>query len=126
MRICELTSNRYFKQPFYDIPTADFAEANKEAFAIAEFLTILNGNNNTGDLDAGGFKGAALAITGIEDYIVCDGYCPGVFEEPAREFYRNARVFVPYLHPNASHNFNFHYNATGAYEVITSFLDENL
>ncbi|KIX09869.1 uncharacterized protein Z518_00950 [Rhinocladiella mackenziei CBS 650.93] len=116
--------NTYFKKPFYDIPTADFAEANKEAFAIAEFLTILNGNN--GSLDASGFTGSVLAISGIEDYIVCDGYCPGIFDEPASTYYRNAKPFVPYLHPNSSHNFNFHHNATGAYQVITDFLDENL
>ena len=66
------------------------------------------------------------AITGIEDYIVCDGYCPGIFDEPASTYYRNAKPFVPYLHPNTSHNFNFHKNATGAYGVITDFLDKYL
>lgn len=40
--------------------------------------------------------------------------------------YKNAKPFVPHLHPNSSHNINFHHNATGAYGVITSFLDENL
>jgi hypothetical protein len=49
---------RDFKRPFYDAPTADFAEANKEAFSIAEFLTILAGNN--GSLDASGFTGPVL------------------------------------------------------------------
>ena len=126
----------------------DFAEASKEAFAIAEFLTITAGNN--GSLDAGGFEGAVLvslmpialpilncssstksdlrlfssshqAIAGVEDYIVCDGYCPGVYDEPASTYYRNAKPFVPYLHPNASHNFYLHHNATGAYQVITDF-----
>lgn len=77
-------------------------------------------------VDASNFPGAALAITGKEDYIVCDGECEGVFEEPARTFYKNAKPFVPYLHPNAGHNLNFHHNATGAYKVITDFLAENL
>ncbi|KAK5117500.1 hypothetical protein LTR85_008885 [Meristemomyces frigidus] len=113
--------NTYFKAPFYDIPTATFAEANKNAFSITEFLTFA-----AGDLDAGNFTGAALAITGENDYIVCDGYCPGIFEEPARTYYRNAKTFVPYIHPNSSHNLNFHHNATGAYKVITDFLDANL
>ncbi|KAH7121723.1 Alpha/Beta hydrolase protein [Dactylonectria estremocensis] len=111
--------NSYFKYPFYDIPTASYCEEYKQPFAIGEFLTITDGN-----FDASGFTGAALAITGKNDYIVCDGECDGIFEEPARTIWKNAK-FTPYLHPNASHNFNFHQNATRAYEVITSFLKTN-
>ena len=132
-------------------PPTDFAEANKEAFGIAEFLTITAGNN--GSLDAGEFTGSVLvcfsslpsllskpvfwrpeadysgnkkAIAGVQDYIVCDGYCPGVYDEPASTYYRNAKTFVPYLHPNASHNFFFHQNATGSFGVITDFIDQNV
>ncbi|KAK7415045.1 hypothetical protein QQX98_006183 [Neonectria punicea] len=111
--------NTYFKYPFYDTPTASYCEENKQAFAIGEFLTLTDG-----DLDASGFTGAALAITGKNDYIVCDGECEDIFDEPARTIWSNAK-FTPYLHPNASHNFNFHHNATGAYEVITRFLGSN-
>jgi hypothetical protein len=64
------------------------------------------------------------AITGETDYIICDGECRGIFEEPARTIWKNAK-FEPYLHPHASHNFNFHHNATGAYGVITGFLESN-
>ncbi|KAF7555103.1 hypothetical protein G7Z17_g2455 [Cylindrodendrum hubeiense] len=111
--------NTYFKYPFYDIPTSSYCEEYKQPFGIGEFLTITDG-----DFDASGFTGAALAIAGKNDYIVCDGECEGVYEEPARTIWKNAK-FTPYLHPNASHNFNFHRNATGAYEVITSFLKTN-
>lgn len=106
--------------------TIDFVEKYKSIFSIAEFLTILAGKDNNGDLDASGFTGPALAITGRNDYIVCDGSCDGIFDEPASTFYRNAQPFVPYLHPDSSHNFNFHKNATGAYQVITDFLGEHL
>ncbi|KAJ4113825.1 hypothetical protein NW765_011432 [Fusarium oxysporum] len=111
--------NTYFKYPYYDLPTASYCEEYKQAFAIGEFLTIADG-----DFDASGFTGAALAITGETDYIICDGECRGIFEEPARTIWKNAK-FEPYLHPHASHNFNFHHNATGAYGVITSFLESN-
>jgi hypothetical protein len=47
--------NTYFKFPFYDLPTVSYAEENKEAFAIGEFLTITDGN-----FDASKFTGAAL------------------------------------------------------------------
>ncbi|KAM0430078.1 hypothetical protein ACHAPT_006084 [Fusarium lateritium] len=109
----------YFKYPYYDIPTASYCEEYKQAFGIGEFLTITDG-----DFDASGFTGAALAITGKTDYIICDGECEGIFEEPARTIWKNAK-FEPYLHPHASHNFNFHHNATAAYKVITNFLESN-
>ncbi|KAH7386902.1 Alpha/Beta hydrolase protein [Phaeosphaeria sp. MPI-PUGE-AT-0046c] len=112
-------ANTYFKYPFYDLPTLNYAEAFKEPFAIGEFLTLTDGN-----LDASGFTGAALAITGETDYIICDGQCRGIFEEPARAVWKNAK-FTPYLHPNASHNFNYHENATAAFGVITDFLKNN-
>ncbi|KAI8654088.1 hypothetical protein LRP88_01875 [Fusarium phalaenopsidis] len=111
--------NTYFKYPYYDLPTASYCEEYKQAFGIGEFLTITDG-----DFDASRFTGAALAITGKTDYIICDGECEGIFEEPARAIWKNAK-FQPYLHPHASHNFNFHHNATGAYKVITNFLESN-
>ncbi|RSM19446.1 hypothetical protein CDV31_001606 [Fusarium ambrosium] len=111
--------NTYFKYPYYDLPTASYCEEYKQAFGIGEFLTITDG-----DFDASRFTGAALAITGKTDYIICDGECEGIFEEPARTIWKNAK-FQPYLHPHASHNFNFHHNATEAYKVITNFLESN-
>ncbi|KAH9893043.1 alpha/beta-hydrolase [Xylariomycetidae sp. FL2044] len=113
--------NTYFKYPFYDIAVASLAEEMKQPFGIGEFLTITDG-----DLDASNFTGAALAIAGKQDYIICDGECEGIFEEPARTVFKNAKTFVPYLHPDSSHNMNFHFNATGEFGVITDFLDANL
>jgi hypothetical protein len=41
----KLTSRcRYFKQPFYDVETADFAEEAKQPFGFAEFYTFPLGN----------------------------------------------------------------------------------
>jgi hypothetical protein len=72
--------NTYFKRPFYDVPTADFAEGNREAFAIAEFLTILAGNN--GSLNASGFTGpvmVSLHTTIVYSLSFCDAssHLPG-------------------------------------------------
>jgi hypothetical protein len=66
------------------------------------------------------------AITAETDYIVCDGYCPGVFDEPADTYYRNAKKFVKHLVPETSHNLNFHKNAPETYGVILDFLNQNL
>lgn len=40
-----------------------------------------------------------------------------MFDAPGHTTWKNAK-FTSYLHPNRSHNFDFHHNATGAYEVI--------
>ncbi|KAH8656684.1 Alpha/Beta hydrolase protein [Tricladium varicosporioides] len=112
--------HNYFKKPNYDIATADFAELVKEPFAITEFLTLY-----AGPQDASNYTKPVLAITGDTDYILCDGYCNGIFDEPAATLYKNAKPFKRVLHPGASHNINFHHNATGAYNVITGFLKEN-
>lgn len=109
----------YFKRPNYDDVAVDFAEAAKEPFSVAEFLTLL-----AGPQDVSQFTGAALHLTGDTDYIFCDGFCPGIFLEPARTIYKNAKLQLA-LHPGASHNINFHHNATGAYKVITDFLANN-
>lgn len=47
--------NSYFKYPFYDISTSSYAEEYKNAFGIAEFFTLTDGQ-----FDASGFTGAAL------------------------------------------------------------------
>lgn len=109
----------YFKRPNYDDAAVDFAEAAKEPFAVAEFLTLL-----AGPQDASRYTGPALHLTGTDDYIFCDGFCPGIFDEPAKSVYRNAKLQLT-LHPGASHNINFHRNATGAYKVITDFLESS-
>jgi pimeloyl-ACP methyl ester carboxylesterase len=54
-------ANTYFKKPYYDVATLDFAESAKQPFGIAEFLTILAGNQ--GSFDASGFEGAALVTS---------------------------------------------------------------
>lgn len=109
----------YFKRPNYDNAAVDFTEAAKEPYAVGEFLTLL-----AGPQDASRFTGAALHLTGDRDYIFCDGFCEGIFHEPARTIYNNAKLQLS-LHPGASHNINFHHNATGAYRVITDFLSNN-
>ncbi|KAI3324486.1 alpha/beta-hydrolase [Xylariaceae sp. AK1471] len=113
--------NTYFKYPYYDVDVALWLEENKNPFAFTEFETLIDG-----DLDASNFTGPVLAMAGKNDYVICDGECEGIYEEPARTVFKNAKPFLPYLHPHSSHNLNFHHNATGAFKVMTDFLDANL
>jgi len=111
----------YFKAPAFDAPVALFTESAKEPYAIGEFLTFASPISTSADK----WDKPALHITGEKDYIVCDGYCPGVYEEPAKTLYKNAKPLQMVLHPGASHHINFHKNATGAFGVITDFLSNN-
>lgn len=35
----------------------------------------------------------------------------------------NSSNFMSYMQPNTAHGINFHYNATGAYDVINNFFN---
>ncbi|KAF2869794.1 Alpha/Beta hydrolase protein [Massariosphaeria phaeospora] len=118
--VLDLVMN-YFKLPSYSPSVALFTESAKQPFSIGEFLTF----SSPASTDAAAWDKPALHLTGELDYIVCDGYCPGVFEEPARTLYKNARPLQLSLHPGASHHVFFHRNATGAFGVVTDFLERN-
>lgn len=113
--------HNYFKEPNYDPDTIDFTEAAKQPFAITKFLTLLSGPQDTSK-----FNKPVLVITGDVDYIMCDGWCyGGIFDEPAKTIYWNAKPLSLVLQPGTSHNINFRKNATAAYKVITDFMGGN-
>ncbi len=65
-------------------------------------------------------------MAGKNGYVICDGECEGISEGAARAVFKNAKPFVPYVHPHSSRNLNFHHNVTAAFNVMTDFLDANL
>ena len=77
-----------------------------------------------GPKDASAFTGSALHITGELDYIFGDGYVRGIFEEPAKTYYRNAKL-QQVIQPGDSHNWGLHWNASAGFKVITDFLGSN-
>ena len=107
----------YFKFPNYEVGALAFAEVAKEPFAVAEFLTLLGGPINVDK-----YTGPALHITGEFDYIFGDGDIKGIFEEPAKTIYKNAKLELV-VQPGASHNIGLHRNASKAFQVITGFLE---
>ncbi|PVI08560.1 alpha/beta-hydrolase [Periconia macrospinosa] len=111
----------YFKAPNFDQDVALYTESAKQPFSIVEFLTFAG----PAEVSADKWDKPALHITGELDYIVADGTTKGVIDHPAREIYKNAKPLQISVHPGASHHLNFARNATGAFEVITSFLSQN-
>lgn len=72
-----------------------------------------------------------LTYLAANDLPYCGGNClatgdPSVPSIPAtaQKSFPNvpAADFEAYIQPNSGHGINFHYNATGAYDVISEFL----
>ena len=118
--VYDLTMN-YFKAPGFEQDVAIFTESAKQPFSIAEFLTF----GDPTAISAEKWDKPALHITGELDYIVCDGQCNGIWDEPAKTFYKNAKPLQQHLVKGASHHINFHTNAQESFSVITDFLDKN-
>jgi hypothetical protein len=65
-------------------------------------------------------------IIGNEDLPFCGGNCTGIIDGPiGPKIFPAASPFKTYIQPNTGHGLNLHFNATGAYSVINSFLKEN-
>lgn len=123
MRCISLTLYLPFlvKAPNFDEDVALYTESAKQPYSIVEFMTF----SLPAGTNAHAWNKPALHITGELDYIVADGTTKDVIDHPAKELYKNAKPLQISVHPGASHHLNFARNATGAFEVITSFLDRN-
>ncbi|KAI0909781.1 hypothetical protein F4823DRAFT_562590 [Ustulina deusta] len=106
---------------YYNVDVARLLEWIKNPFTFPKIETLIDD-----DLGASDFTGPMLAMAGKNGYVICDGECEGISEGAARAVFKNAKPFVPYVHPHSSHNLNFHHNATAAFNVMTDFLDANL
>jgi hypothetical protein len=110
-----------FFHPPYSVPTIKYAQSISQPFAITELLSL-----NTLTLAAPKFKGKVLVTTGEFDLGVCGGECKSTFAAGGeKQVFAGAKTVETYLHPGAGHGVNFAANASGFYDVITSFLDRN-
>ena len=114
--------NSFFKAPAYEHDVAEFSEATKQPFAIAELISL---NPSLLNVNASAFTGPALVISGEFDYIVCGGYCPNELDPSFRPNFLGAKGFETYVQPLAGHGTNFATNATGFYSVIFDYLSRN-
>jgi len=112
--------NTFFKFPFYDAKTVEYADENKQPFALMEVITL-----SIADLHAPKFVDPVLVISGEYDMIFCNGYCPGILEPGARAAFPASDNLVVYAQPGSGHAINFSLNATGAFEVIANFLESS-
>ena len=61
---------------------------------------------------------------GEYDFLVCNGYCPGVNDEPAASVFAGAKPFNATILPKTGHGLNYHSNALVGYKAITDWLSE--
>ncbi|KAH0397891.1 alpha/beta-hydrolase, partial [Aureobasidium melanogenum] len=124
----DLTSNIFaFLYPgYFDVGAAVYAESTKQPVTLGEVFTLGNGAPASSPL-----TGPALVLTGRQDTIYCGGDCLATGGAAASipagvgAAFPNASKFEAYIHPNTGHGINFHYNATGAYNVIQNFFASN-
>ncbi|EAW12224.1 uncharacterized protein ACLA_061860 [Aspergillus clavatus NRRL 1] len=112
----------FYTYPFFEPTVLQQAEASKAPFAISELLSFASVS-----LAAPNFTNPVLMLSGQFDLPFCGGECQGVLNGPASVspfVFPNAHPFVSYVHPNAGHSLNLHHNASAAYGVITSFLQQ--
>jgi len=116
--------NDYYKQPNYEIAAVEYTESTKAAFPIMELMSLEFGLGV--NPVATNFTGPVLVVTGEDDLFACAGHCPpGYLEGNLGPFFSGSKNFEIAIHPVCGHSINFNKNATGAYGVITGFLEKN-
>ncbi|KAN0104869.1 alpha/beta-hydrolase [Hyaloscypha variabilis] len=98
--------NCFFKEPTYNWDAAQYADSIKAPLAVAELLSIASFKN------------------GEYDFLVCNGYCPGVNEEPAKSLFAGSKAFNATILPKTDHGLHFRNNALEGYKAITDYLSE--
>ena len=131
----------FFLPGFFDTGLLYAGELTKQPVTVGELLTLgsVPMMNN--------FAGPVLIVTGCmfidpmllvvlirsiaNDLPYCGGNClatgdptvPSIPATAAKAFPKvGANNFEAYIQPNTGHGLNFHYNATGTYNVIQTFL----
>lgn len=112
----------FFAQPYFDTGILYFAEKTKQPVTQGEIFTL-------GSLPmVNHFAGPVLVVTGDYDLPYCGGNCSATGGAAASvpagvsKNFPNATSFEAYIQPDSGHGINFHYNATGAYNVIANWL----
>ena len=115
--------NTYFKQPNYEVDVVEYTETIKQPYTVGEALSLQLGLGVVAD--AANFTGPVLVVTGEYDFFACAGYCPGFLEENLTPLYSGAKSLEIAIHPDSGHSINYNKNATGAFQVITNFLQDS-
>jgi pimeloyl-ACP methyl ester carboxylesterase len=115
--------NTYFKQPNYEFDVVEYSEIVKQPYTVGEVLSLQLGLGVVAD--AGNFTGPVLVVTGEYDFFACAGRCDGFLENNLTPLYSGASSLEIAIHPDSGHSINYNKNATGAYQVITNFLQSH-
>jgi hypothetical protein len=134
--------NSYFKEPNYELDAVEYTENYKQPFTVGEALSLQfglgvnpNAQNFTGPVLVSPRFSLMLfhllttcstqVLSGEFDFFACAGYCPGFLEDNVSPLFSGSKSLEVAIHPDSGHSINFNKNATGAFGVITKFLQRN-
>jgi hypothetical protein len=120
--VLKLTLSSFFKQPLCDINVVNAAEANKQAFAILEVITLGPVSCHWSQTSPvlrwyGKIKILILrisywhlwyeqVITGEYDFIFCTGYCGRILVPGAQKIFPDSKDLEVYTQPGSGHAIN--------------------
>ncbi|KAH8799099.1 hypothetical protein F5884DRAFT_812695 [Xylogone sp. PMI_703] len=107
-----------FKLGGYANETVDYIEETKTPFALQEPIT-----QGLLDINATEFTGPIFILNGEYAITVCDGYCPGITDEPARDVFHSSINFTSYVLSGCAHTINYCTGASEAFSEIFGFLN---
>ncbi|KAE8447325.1 hypothetical protein EG329_010883 [Mollisiaceae sp. DMI_Dod_QoI] len=94
--------NTFFKAPFYDQKVVEYAEANKQPFALMEVISL-----SITDLHSPNFTGPVLVMSGEFDLIFCNGDCTPLLEPYAKPYFPASKDLMVHVQPGSGHGINF-------------------
>ncbi|KAL4894690.1 hypothetical protein BDV59DRAFT_200513 [Aspergillus ambiguus] len=115
----------FCRSPWFDSNILVYNAKIKQPVTVGELLTI-------GTVPAQStFPGPVLIITGSNDLPFCGGDCYNTggasdsIPADARSSFTARKSILAYVQPDMGHGINLHYNASGAYNFIVSWLMSN-
>ncbi|GAB1214028.1 hypothetical protein ATERTT37_003184 [Aspergillus terreus] len=115
----------FCRSPWFDSNILTYNAKIKQPVTVGELLTI-------GSVpDQNTFPGPVLIITGSNDLPFCGGDCyntGGMSDSivaDATSYFTAPKTIQAYVQPDMGHGINLHYNASGAYNYIASWLMMN-
>ncbi|KAF9888573.1 hypothetical protein FE257_008505 [Aspergillus nanangensis] len=112
----------FLRAPWFDPNILTYVENIKKPITVGELLTIAS-VPTTSD-----FKGPVLVLTASNDLPFCGGDCYNTggsgesVPEGVKKSFPNSKAFHAQIQPNMGHGINLHYNASGAYNYIATWL----
>ncbi|CAI6339840.1 unnamed protein product [Periconia digitata] len=114
----------YFTKATLDAELLEYTERIKQPEPVAVYASAgqVFGSENTNL-----FRGPVQLIAGEADFVTCNGYCPGTYdeEEMKDQWFQNAANLTVYIAPDTAHVLNVATSASATYKKMLDYLEEH-